>query len=222
MSTYSNMPVCDLRHLNDPEVIRKIEEIKNIALLVFPKDVSEDVKAAFQSVPVKNTAATLWLNRDDPVSIVNGMSEMGIESFKGSGHTVLLVNGIVVIDDMPEDAQVSLYLNGVVILHEKLRNHPGISSLMTNGIRTFAAFDHCKINPEFVLVDADMVKWLEDKTLVLAGREVRIAGRCHGRAAEREAHHLPGREGNRLPGGCDRVRESRLHRRRDHPHAGRR
>ena len=51
MSKYTNMPVCDLRHLNDVNSIRQIEEIRNIALLILPNDASEEVMSALQVSP---------------------------------------------------------------------------------------------------------------------------------------------------------------------------
>ena len=44
---YKHMVICDLRHLNNAEVIREIEEIKDIVLLILPKDADDAVKNAW-------------------------------------------------------------------------------------------------------------------------------------------------------------------------------
>ena len=51
MAKYCDMPTCDLRYLSDPEAIRQIEEIRDVAQLIFPADAAPEVMAAFAAVP---------------------------------------------------------------------------------------------------------------------------------------------------------------------------
>jgi len=75
MSKYRNMPACDLRHLNDVNAVRQIEEISNIALLILPKDAPEEVMSAITAIPKSNIASTIYLDKDDNVQVINGMHE---------------------------------------------------------------------------------------------------------------------------------------------------
>ena len=68
---YKHMVICDLRHLNNPEVIREIEEIKDIVLLILPKDADDAVKNAFGKVKQKRIASTVYVGKDAEVGTIN-------------------------------------------------------------------------------------------------------------------------------------------------------
>lgn len=59
MSEIKNMAVCDLRHIHSAQTAKEITAIKNVALLLLPKDAPEDVSDALQAIPKSNVATRL-------------------------------------------------------------------------------------------------------------------------------------------------------------------
>ena len=99
MSKMKNIPICDLRNHTDIAVIRDIESIENVAMVILPKDAPTEVLQALHSIPMKNVASVVSLDASDRIQIVNGVSELGNTDLGTDGNTVVVVNGITVVND---------------------------------------------------------------------------------------------------------------------------
>ncbi len=175
MGKMENMPICDLRDFTDLEVIRGIEIIRNVALLVMPKDAPGEVLQALHAIPMQNVAATVSLPRGARVNSVNGVSEIGDGDLSKTEPMALIVNGIAIIPGLSPDVRATLYVNGLVLINEKLRSHPGLEFAMINGLKIYASFDKYKIFPDRVEVDRDFLTWLPVDTAVIAGNRILVA-----------------------------------------------
>ena len=175
MSKMENMPICDLRSFTDLEVIRGIECIRNVALLVMPKDAPDDVLQALYAIPMQNIASTVSLPRGVRLNSVNGVSEISDADLSRTEPTVLIINGIAIIPSLSPDVRATFYVNGLILINEKLRSHPGLEFAMTNGLKVFAPFDKYKIFPHQVEIDRDFLTWLPVDTAIIAGNRILIA-----------------------------------------------
>ena len=80
MTEYKNMAICDLRNVT-LESAAEIESITNIAVLVYPKNPSPELSVALTKIPVKNVAATIYLEKDAPIAQRNGSCEISAKDF---------------------------------------------------------------------------------------------------------------------------------------------
>lgn len=174
MSRYQDMPVCDLRYLSDVEAIRQIEEISDVATLVLPKDASSEVQSALAAIPKSDIAATLYLNKEDTVHVINGFSILSDNDFAKDGHTVILVNGCACVRDLSEDMRGALVVNGAVVLQESVKKSQ-LSFPLQNGMKLYMDFDDCKVFQNQLELDAAFLSYLPPKTLLFVGNELRIA-----------------------------------------------
>lgn len=174
MSKMENMPVCDLRNHTDIAVIQAIESIQNVAMVILPKEAPADVLQALHSIPMRNVAAVITLDRNGRVQILNGVSAIGNTDLGTEGNSALVINGIAVITDLSPDVRASLYLNGIVLIQEKLRSHPGLHFAMTNGLKVYADFKKYKLFPEEVTLDLDFLTWLDPDTVIVAGNKIKV------------------------------------------------
>jgi|LSQX01.3.fsa_nt_gb hypothetical protein len=172
MSKMENMPICDLRNHTDIAVIQAIESIQNVAMVILPKEAPSDVLQALHSIPMRNVAAVITLDRNDRIQIINGLSVIGNADLGTEGNTTLVVNGIAVIADLSPEVRASIYLNGIVLIQEKLRSHPGLNFAMTNGIKVYANFAKYKLFPDEVTLDLDFLTWLDPDTVIAAGNKI--------------------------------------------------
>jgi hypothetical protein len=172
MSKMENMPVCDLRNFSSLAAVKNIEAITNVALVVFPKDASEEILQALQSVPMQNVASTIFLAKNDRIRIVDGISEICDADLSTTEDTALIINGIAVIGNLSPEARGTVYVNGIVVANSRLKSHPNFSFAMTNGIKLYADFDQYKMYPNKIEVDRDFLTWLPAGTAIIAGNKI--------------------------------------------------
>ncbi len=174
MSQMKNLPLCDLRTYHEPESIRAIKSIENVALLIFPQDPPPAVQQALHSIPLQNVAAMITLAPDDRVQVINGIAEITAGDLASDGKTALLINGIAVFADLAPQAKGDIYLNGIAVIQNRLRDHPGLTFAMCNGLKLYADFAASKIHPQIATIDRDYLTWLPPATAIIAGRLLRI------------------------------------------------
>lgn len=171
---YSGMPVCDLRHIDSVEAARSIEKIEGVAMVLFPEHADADVKAALAAVPMEGVASVIYVPAGAKVNIINGVSEIDGSSFSGEAEDICIINGVGIIRQIPENARGRIYVNGVLILHESLRDACRFSFPMINGMVKYIDFENYKIFGFRGDLDADTLQYLGRKTLFMAGYELYI------------------------------------------------
>lgn len=173
MAKYCDMPTCDLRHLNDPEAIRQIEKICDIAQLILPSDASPEVMSAFASVPMEDIANILYIPQKAELSCINGV---GVINAASKVERYININGVALVKNIADDAKVTININGFCLIDEPLKGHPGIVLSSVNGL---VAYGDLSIEPKFfnneVTLDADTIRYLKNKQLVCVGNELTFA-----------------------------------------------
>jgi len=172
MIKYGNMPVCDLRNLNDVEQIKQIEEICNIALLILPKNSSDEVMSAISAITKSNIASTIYLLKEDDVHILNGCTEITDSDFSEEVNTVVVANGVVIIKSISKETKGLVVANGLIVLHESIKSDCSLTFPMMNGVRTYMDFDHYKIFGDEIEIDSEFLSYIAPKTLVIAGNKI--------------------------------------------------
>ena len=169
---YFDLPICDLRYIKDAEAISEIESIFDVALLVLPKEASPEVQSALAKIERYDVAVTVYLNDADEVKVCNGITEVTAESFAGENETVLLVNGVVVVYNIPEKVNGSMLVNGIVVC-QKSAVLPKMRAV--NSVVTHADFERCKSFSQGLEVDRELLKQMEPRTLLLCGDNLTLA-----------------------------------------------
>ena len=175
MSRYCDMPVCDLRNLNDLEVIRQIELIQDVAVLILPKDASNEAKVAFENIPKEDIASIVYLNSSDQVNVLNGFNVLTENDFSGDRETIYVVNGFVIIESIRKEAKGSVIINGMTIINESIKDQCNITFPMLNGVKLYIDFDAYKFYMNEVDIDSELLSYFKPKTLILCGNAVHIA-----------------------------------------------
>jgi len=170
MAKYSDMATCDLRHLNDPEAIRQIEEIRDVAELILPSDASDEVMSAFAAIPKEDIADIFYLSSKAEISKINGCGP--ISAAPGTEH-IITVNGMALVRDVADDATVTLKVNGVCLIDEKLKSHPNIVLKSINGHVIYCNQDiEPKFYPNKVTLDADTIQYFNKGQCIVVGNNL--------------------------------------------------
>lgn len=157
---YKHMVICDLRHLNNPEVIREIEEIKDIVLLILPKDADDAVKNAFGKVKQKRIASTVYVGKDAEVGTVNGEAVIN----PAAREKIYIVNGKAYVTPLG-GKKIKVIVNGEMIANEKDVEDGNIEIISVNGKARYDDYDRIVDIGDDASIDPDI--FLEGKPLVI-------------------------------------------------------
>lgn len=133
---YKDMVICDLRHLNNAEVIREIEEIENIVLLILPKDADDAVKNAFGKVKQKHIVSTVYLSKDADVGTVNGTAIIN----PPSEEKIYVINGKAYVAPL-NGKKIKVVVNGEMVACEQDLKEGNIETVSVNGTVRYDDYD---------------------------------------------------------------------------------
>lgn len=133
---YKHMVICDLRHLNNAEVIREIEEIKDIVLLILPKDADDSVKNAFGKVKQKRIVSTVYVSKDADVGTVNGTAIIN----PPSQEKIYIINGKAYVAPL-NGKKIKVVVNGEMIASEQDLKEGNIETISVNGKIRYDDYD---------------------------------------------------------------------------------
>ncbi len=171
---FSELPICDLRFADSIEDIRKIERIEEVAMVIFPEDADDEIKSALALIPQKEVALTVYVKKSSKISVVNGFSVIGDNSFSGSDDWII-ANGMIIIDSLSENATGNIGLNGMAIVKSSLKDIMNVHFPMINGMVKYLDFEDFKIYQNTVELDADTLQYIDSKTVVTAGNKIELA-----------------------------------------------
>lgn len=157
---YKHMVICDLRHLNNAEVIREIEEIKDIVLLILPKDADDTVKNAFGKVKQKRIVSTVYVGKDAEVGTINGEAIIN----PPAKEKIYIVNGKAYVAPLG-GKKIKVVVNGEMIACEKDLEEGNIEIISVNGKARYDDYDRIVDIGENTSVDSEI--FLEGKPLVV-------------------------------------------------------
>ncbi len=82
-----NQAVCDLRLYNSPKAMGTISKIKNAALLLIPKDMDDETRAAYAAIEKKNVATEIEVDADcSPLTSMVQQHSPTTQSQRGGEH----------------------------------------------------------------------------------------------------------------------------------------
>lgn len=157
---YKNMVICDLRHLNNAEVIREIEEIENIVLLILPKDADDSVKNAFGKVKQKRIVSTVYLSKDAEVGTINGSAIIN----PPSREKIYIINGKAYVAPL-NGKKIKVVVNGEMVASEQDLKEGNIEAVSVNGNVRYDDYDRIINIGDNTSVDPSVFS--EGKPLVL-------------------------------------------------------
>ncbi len=175
MSQYQNIAVCDLRAIRSVEGAREIERIENVALLLLPKDAAPEVAEALCAIPRVNVASVLYLDLAGDVRAGNGLIELNDRSFRADGSTVVVSNGCALVRSLSPETRGSVVANGIVVIHESLRDVCALDFPLVNGCIQYADFEEAKLFPGCLDADAAFLSYLKPKTMLVVGDSLYMA-----------------------------------------------
>lgn len=171
--TYENIAICDLRNIVSVEQAKQITKIYHVATVIFPEDAPPELREALQMIPMEKVACTLNLPKETKFSAVNGF---GLLSDAAVGKdTFLTVNGEAIIYEISPEKRLRLVVNGCVILHEGLRQHPGLEIVTCNGTVGYADFYPSVKTYSNIEIDAAMLRYIKPQTTLFTDEEMVIA-----------------------------------------------
>lgn len=157
---YKNMVICDLRHLNNAEVIREIEEIENIVLLILPDDADDAVKNAFGKVKQKRIVSTVYLSKDAEVGTISGSAIIN----PPSREKIYIINGKAYVAPL-NGKKIRVIVNGEMIASEQDLKEGNIETVSVNGKVRYDDYDRIIDIGDNTSVDPSVFS--EGKPLVL-------------------------------------------------------
>lgn len=157
-----NTPRLDLRH-SIPSAIAKVKAL-NAALVILPKEPSEELMAAYGSIPRKNVATELYLEKDEELRDINGCSV--IECMPGSDKTVYMINGIGVFLNHTQGTP-RVVGNGVFVCSKGTK----VDILSANGLTVQLDFEieNTKLFPGAISLDRSFFENIKENTVVACG-----------------------------------------------------
>lgn len=126
----TNQAVCDLRMYNSAKIMEKISKIKNIALLLVPKDMDDETRAAYAAIEKKNVASEIEVDNDYSPLIFNGDTEITDASLP-DGESGVIVNGNARIFRLSPGKTAKVTVNGNLLYD--IRSESQIQIVNVNG-----------------------------------------------------------------------------------------
>ena len=112
MSKIVNQVTVDLRNFS-PEALNKIEEISNVVDVILPKDMSVEFAEAYGNIKKSRVVQELHLANDQKICTFNGA--ITITENDIIKNTFLKTNGLLVVRNMPEEMNLSVMVNGLLV-----------------------------------------------------------------------------------------------------------
>ena len=160
--TIKNIALLDLQNFT-AEALREIKKIESCAMLLVPKNASDEWKNAYAKITIRNVASIIEVSYSK-YSVLNGMVTLNDKNV--SDDCLYIVNGIVILETVEKIPD--LCVNGLLLKREKSR----YEMTRMNG----RSEDNVVIKPypNTIEIDGDTVRSFDYNTLVAAGNNVDI------------------------------------------------
>lgn len=175
MAKYSDMGTLDLRMIQSVAQAKEVEEISDIGTLLLPKTLDPETSAAVMAIPKSDIGTTYYLDPEDELRTINGEIFLTDSDFSKEHKTILLVNGIAVVKEISPETTGSIICNGILVVRESMRDQFNVEIMQLNGVKHYIDFDDISVHQNQCLLDADMLEYLEPKTLLFVGNKLDVA-----------------------------------------------
>ena len=161
--TIKNIALLDLQNFT-AEALREIKKIESCAMLLVPKNASDEWKNAYAKITIRNVASIIEVSYSK-YSVLNGMVILNDKNV--SDDCLYIVNGIIILETVEKIPD--LCVNGL------LRKKSRYEMTRMNG-RSVEVEDNVVIKPypNTIEIDGDTVRSFDYNTLVAAGNNVDI------------------------------------------------
>ena len=173
MSKIKNQVTVDLRSFT-PEALKKIEEISNVVDVILPEDMSVEFAEAYGNIKKSKVVQELHLANSQKICTFNGA--VTITENDMVKDTFLKTNGLLVVRNMPEEMNLSVMVNGLLVKTKsskiKIEKLNGLKVEIDNDASIITSMkrvdiDKCfieSINDKTVILDIDIVEIKNDIT----------------------------------------------------------
>lgn len=163
--TIKNIALLDLQNFT-AGALREIKKIESCAMLLIPKNASDEWKNAYAKITIRNVASIIEVSYSK-YSVLNGMVVLNDKNV--SDDCLYIVNGIVILETVEKIPD--LCVNGLLLKRKKSR----YEMTRMNG-RSVEVEDNVVIKPypNTIEIDGDTVRSFDYNTLVAAGNNVDI------------------------------------------------
>lgn len=163
----SSVPTLDLRNYT-PKALSGIKSISSCAILLLPKNPSEEFMNQFSRIKLNAVAMTLNAEPEKTFKLFNGVSIVSRETV--DDNSICLCNGVTFISKTEELKNVDFIFNGMLIKNKDAK----FNSLSCNGGSVEWDFDESKIMlyTNKVEVDSSFLKNCKDGAIIAAGNKV--------------------------------------------------
>lgn len=163
--TIKNIALLDLQNFT-AEALREIKKIESCAMLLIPKNASDEWKNAYAKITIRNVASIIEVSYSK-YSVLNGMVTLNDKNV--SDDCLYIVNGIVILETVEKIPD--LCVNGLLLKRKK----SCYEMTRMNG-RSVEVDDNVVIKPypNTIEIDGDTVRSFDYNTLVAAGNNVDI------------------------------------------------
>lgn len=175
MSEYYDLPVCDLRHIASVEEAKSIKSIYDVAMLILPKNADPEVMSAIAAIEKYDIANIVYLDPNAKVSIINGLSSINKSSAPADTETCYIVNGVALVEDLPENGKINLTVNGAVFIKKFLEGNAALTLDAINGTVQYIDFDDFKMFQNELELDLESISYLNENTLLVVGNKLTVA-----------------------------------------------
>ena len=126
----TNQAVCDLRLYNSTKAMEKISKIKNVALLLVPKDMDDETRAAYAAIEKANVATEIEVDASHSPLIFNGETTI-TDDVLPDGESPIIINGTARLFRLSPGKTVKVIANGDLLYD--IRSESQIQLVNVNG-----------------------------------------------------------------------------------------
>lgn len=160
----TNQAVCDLRLYNSPKAMGNISKIKNVALLLVPKNMDDETRAAYAAIEKKNVATEFEVDTNFLYKTFNGTTVLTDNSVP-EGESCAIVNGDASIHQLSPGKTLKVIVNGTLVYD--IRSKSQIQIVSANGVIEAVNFDKLIELPRIAVLTPNLLR--EDPETVYRG-----------------------------------------------------
>lgn len=160
----TNQAVCDLRLYNSPKAMGNISKIKNVALLLVPKNMDDETRAAYVAIEKKNVATEFEVDTNFLYKTFNGTTVLTDNSVP-EGESCAIINGDASIHQLSPGKTLKVIVNGTLVYD--IRSKSQIQIVSANGVIEAVNFDKLIELPRIAVLTPNLLR--EDPETVYRG-----------------------------------------------------
>ena len=160
MARIINQPTVDFRGFT-PEALKKIKSIINVATVILPENMPDGFSEAYLQIKKTNIAQEIRVPAD--AQFFNG--DIILTRSDVTKNSVIVCNGTAFVKDIPEEMNVRMIVNGILIKAESAN----ITVSGINGTKIEVNDDVNMVKSKSMLnIDKNFTESIADKTLIVA------------------------------------------------------